>query len=140
MRIFTPTKQTLLLWRLRSMVLLIVVLFITFWFRFVFKYIIYFTAVAVGLILIFDFWYMPRFIRGYSVAVSKNAIIVKSGVFIRHERIMPFPRLVFVSRYSTPLSKMLFTSGIAIHAARAMIFTIELNNRDVAEIMESAGK
>lgn len=137
MKTYHPPKSTLFLWQIRVFITLIIFIAVTSWIWFLTPYFTIIAAVAVLFTAFVSFFYLPRYIKKYRITVDKNALILYSGVFVSHERIMPYPRLVYTERQQTLLSKCFGVSGIILHATRAATVTLELSNKDIAEIMEA---
>ncbi len=137
MKTYHPPKNTLFLWQLRVFIALMLFIAVTSW---IWVLTPYFTVIAAAAVLVaafFVFFYIPKYIREYSITLGENALILKSGVFVHHERIMPYPRLVYTERQQTLLARGFRVSGLILRATRAVTITIEFGNRDVAEILEA---
>lgn len=140
MKTYSPSKNTSVLWQIRTGIMLTALcgagLFISLKFKYVFfaVNILILTLFLGGLGLIF--WYIPTYFKHYELSVGNSALIIKSGVFIRHERIMPEPRLVYTQRYRTPLSHAFGLSGLLLRATRAATFSAELSDCDIDEILK----
>ncbi len=136
MKTYTPPKKIIWVWALRSVVILIVIIFITMWVWFLAPYFGLVAYIAVLLTLAFNVLYLPMYLKHYSITVSNSAIVIKSGVIIRHERIMPIPRMVYAERVQTLFARAFSVSALALKATRAITLTLELDNRDIDSILE----
>lgn len=137
MKIYYPPKNTLFLWQIRLNLLLVLVLLLNLW---IFAFSSVFLGIFIFLFavsLFFTVFYFPKYFKNYSLTLKENALILKSGVFVLRERIMPYPRMVYAERRQTPISKILGVTGLILHATRAATFTVEFGNNDVFEIMEA---
>lgn len=140
MKTYCPPKSTLFLWQIRIVVMLTIVLALVSWVWYVNAYFIIVAAALCALCLAVAFLYLPHYFKHYSLTLCDNAVIIKSGVFVRHERIMPAPRLIYTERYRTPISRALGVSGLVLHATRAATFTAELRDTDIAEILKEMSR
>lgn len=135
MKTYTPPKKILILWHIRSLILLIMLSLITLWVWFLTVYFAIVIGVAVLLMAVLNFIYLPLYLSRYSVTVSSEAIVIKSGVIIHREQIMPIPRMVYVQRLTTPLARAFSVSALSLRATRAMLITLELKKSDIEEII-----
>ncbi len=136
MKTYTPPKRIVWIWALRSVVILIILIFITMWVWFLTPYFAAVVYIAVLLALVFNVLYLPMYLKHYSITVSNSAIVIKSGVFIRHERIMPIPRMVYAERVQTLFARAFSVSALALKATRAITLTLELDSKDIDSILE----
>ena len=136
MKTYRPPKNTLFLWQTRIVVMLTIIIAAFSWVWFLTPYFLIIVATALFVFLFFALFYLPRYFKNYSLNVCDNALIIKSGVFVLHERIMPNPRLIYTERYCTPLSRIFSVSGLVLHATRAATFTAELRDSDITEILK----
>lgn len=136
MKTFSPPKSTLFVWQIRIVIMLTTVLALVSWIWYI---PMYFLIIAIAFLIFciaIAFLYLQSYFKSYSLTICENAIIIKSGVFIRRERIMPTPRLIYTERYRTPVSRALGLSGLVLHATRAATFTVELSDTDISEILK----
>lgn len=136
MKKYTPPKRVLFLWQLRSAVLLGLLSLLTIWVWFLTVYFSIVIGIAIVIAVLFNFVYLPVFLKSYLVTVDKNAVTITRGVFIKRESVMPQPRLVYAEHITTPLARAFSVSAVAFRAARAATITIELEKADVNEILE----
>ncbi len=140
MKTYHPPKSTLFLWQIRIVVMLTTLLALVSWVWFLTAYFLLIAAFLALLCLAFVFLYLPQYFKNYSLTLSDNAIIIKSGVFVHHERIMPAPRLIYTERYRTPIATAFGVSGLVLHATRAVTFTAELSDFDTSEILKEMSR
>ena len=136
MKTYHPPKSTIFLWQMRFVVMLTVLLALVSWIWYINSYFIIFAIVLSILCVTVTFLYLPLYFKRYSLTLCDNAVIIKSGVFVRHERIMPSPRLIYTERYRTPVSRAFGVSGLVLRATRAATFTAELSDADITEILK----
>lgn len=136
MKVYKPNKRILIMWHLRTCLVLLAVSLLTLWVWFLTVYFSIVIGAAIFLAVVFNFVYLPLFFKSYSLTVDENAIIIKRGVIIKRESIMPQPRLVYAEQITTPLARMFSVSAIAFRATRAVTVTAELDKSDIAEILE----
>lgn len=136
MKTYHPPKSTIFLWQMRFVVMLTVLLALVSWIWYINSYFIIFAIVLSILCVTVTFLYLPLYFKRYSLTICDNAVIIKSGVFVRHERIMPSPRLIYTERYRTPVSRAFGVSGLVLRATRAATFTAELSDADITEILK----
>ncbi len=136
MKTYHPPKSTIFLWQMRFVVMLTALLALVSWIWYINSYFIIFAIVLSILCVTVTFLYLPLYFKQYSLTICDNAVIIKSGVFVRHERIMPTPRLIYTERYRTPVSRAFGVSGLVLRATRAATFTAELSDADITEILK----
>ena len=131
-------KHTLRLWQLRvgivSMLILLTILrlfFITIWSLLP-------TVIIASLSIIVIFWYLPLFFSRYRIIYDNNSIEIQKGVFFKAIIIMPYPRLVYVSAFSSPFARYLGVSGAVLKAARGFIIIPEIEKDDIKELIKIA--
>lgn len=140
MKEYIPPKKTLHIVQIRVFIALALLVAITSWVWFLTPYISVAIAVALVIAVVLNFIYLPIYFKNYSLSVNENAIIIKSGVLLRHERIIPFPRLVFAERQKTILARAFGVSSLILRAARAVSFTAEFSDKDIEEILGAVSK
>ncbi len=137
MNTFKPDKSTVFLWQIRILLITALLSIIVASAKFFMSFFAYISVAIVLLGVIIAFLYIPKYFERYSITVGENALIIKSGIFLKHERIMPNPRLIYIERYFTPLSKLFGICGLILHATRAGTITAEMKNADIDRIMEA---
>lgn len=136
MKIYNTPKSTLKLWQTRLFLVFAALCLLTGWVWFL---TLYFSIVIISAFIItvfFNYIYLPLFFKNYSVEVGRQAIIIKSGIFIKHSRIMPFPRLLYAEHIITPIARMFSVSALLLHATRVSVFVFELDKSHIKEILE----
>ena len=82
------------------------------------------------------FWYFPQLRKSYRVTLSEKAVVLTRGVIFRQEYLLPCPRLIYVERFSTPLSALLGLQGLRLRAARGRLTISCLSREDAADFLE----
>lgn len=139
MKAYFPSKRTKLLWQIRVTAVGVVLIGITCFIR---PLRLYFWAVAAVVLLSTAsvLAYLPFFLKNFKLSLCENALIIESGVLIRHERVMPYPRMLYTEQRKTPLAGRLGVSSLVFRATKAAIFTPEFQDTDVCEILEALRK
>lgn len=133
-------EKTLFLWQIRIGVLgaipisaLFILSAVSLWFLIP-------AGVLTVLILMFLFWYLPRYFNSYEILFPKGAIIINRGVFIKTSHIMPFSRLVYAQSFSTPLAKAMGLAAVSLKAARSSVIIPEFSVNDVNYVIDYLAK
>ena len=79
--------------------------------------------------------YLRFYFKKYCITVDKGAIIIKSGVIIRTERVLPTPRLIFAESFTTPFSRFLGLSLLSLRAIKVNLITAELTSAEIKSIL-----
>lgn len=136
MKTYHPPKSTLFIWQIRVVVMLTLFLALLSWVWFLTSYFLLIAAFLTAICIMLALLYLPKYFKNYSLSMTNNAIVIKSGVIVQHERVMPTPRLIYTERYRTPLARAFGVSGLILHATRAATFTAELSDADITEILK----
>ncbi len=137
MTTYKPPKKTKTLWALRSLCFMVILCILSAWFMFLsVKIVLAVLATIAAVLILFNTIYMRAYIENYSVSVGQNAVIIKSGVFIKKERIMPQKRLIYTERITSPIAYLFSLSALTLRAARTMTLTIELDKEDIERIIK----
>ena len=133
-------EKTLFLWQIRIGVLgaiptaaLLILSSVSLWFLIP-------AGVLTVFILLFLFWYLPRYFDSYEILFPKGAIIINRGVFIKTSHIMPFSRLVYAQSFSTPLAKVMGLAAVSLKAARSRVIIPEFSLNDVNYFIDYLAK
>ena len=133
-------EKTLFLWQIRIGVLgaiptaaLFILSAVSLWFLIP-------AGVLTVFILLFLFWYLPRYFDSYEILFPKGAIIINRGVFIKTSHIMPFSRLVYAQSFSTPLAKVMGLAAVSLKAARSRVIIPEFSLNDVNYFIDYLAK
>lgn len=136
MKTYNTPKSTLKLWQTRLFLAFAALCLLTGWVWFLTLYFSIVIIAAFIFTIFLNYIYLPLFFKNYSVEVGRQAIIIKSGIFIKHSRIMTFPRLLYSEHIITPLARMFGVSAMLLRATRATVFVFELDKRHIKEILE----
>ncbi len=129
-------KATLLLWQIRTAVINIIVLAICLYFRTGTIWPLRLYGVFTVFCLLFIFFYLPRYIKGYKIRLVSDSVIIESGVIVKSTHIMPYSRLIYTQSFTSPLAKKFGLTAISLKAARSLIFVPELEKKDAEHIMK----
>ncbi len=135
MKEYSVPKSTLKLWQARIFLVFAALCLLTGWVWFLTLYFSIVIISAFALTAFFSYVYLPLFFKSYRVEVGQQAIIIKSGIVIKHSRIMTFPRLLYAEHIITPLARAFGVSALLLRATRASVFVFELNKSDIKEIL-----
>lgn len=132
MTVYHLSKKALTVWRIRifSVFMLIWVLFAFLFGTSYALFILSFLLLTATLLAVFG--YLPLYHKNYSVELHEHAAVIKKGVWIRHEFLMPYGGMIYAERVETPLSKMYGLFGVKLHAAKRGL-SVSLLERDKAE-------
>ena len=95
-------------------------------------------VVILSLSAIYMFWYLPLYFKNYKIYYSQDSFEIHRGVFFKAILIMPYPRLIYVSAYSSPISRHMGLSGAVLKAARGLIIIPEIEKKDIDMLMKIA--
>ena len=84
------------------------------------------------------FWYVPLFIKNYNISIKNDAFVINTGVFLKTTYIMPYPRMIYVSSFSSPIARRLGICAVVMRAARGFILVPEIKIKDVEMISKKA--
>lgn len=136
MKTYFSGKKTLFLWYFRISVFYISAFAAVAKVSFLNRYywaIIALLAVAAALSLL----YARQYLKGFSITLGEGAVTVVSGVFIKNEKIMPFPKHIYTVKYKTPIAAKMGVSALVLKAARVAVLVPELNEADAEEIIRA---
>lgn len=136
MHTYTPADNALTLWRC-WLLLICLPLFILSGFLWIFL------PAAGGGLLAFAlaagalawFWYLPRLKKSYRITLSAGAVTLTRGVLFRRQYLLPCPRLIYVEKFSTPLSLLLGMRGLRLRAARGRLTVPALSEKDIEDFL-----
>ena len=133
-------EKTLFLWQIRLGVLGFIPTAALFILSSVSLWLLIPAGVLTVFILLFLFWYLPRYFNSYEILFPKGAIIINRGVFIKTSHIMPFSRLVYAQSFSTPLAKAMGLAAVSLKAARSRVIIPEFCVKDVNYFIDYLAK
>ncbi len=129
-------KRTTLLWQLRFILLTFALVVLCLYFSKFFIYLKIAAMVLGGLGLIITFLYLPFFFKTYKITLIDDAVIVKFGIFIKIEHIMPYKRMIYAQSIATPLARAFGIAAVRLKAARSYLLVAEIENESVQSIMD----
>ena len=130
-------KETLLLWQIRvTVIFLLLITVLSVFFSFT-AWILIPIGAFILLCLFTALFYLPLYFKNYRLTVTKNAIVINSGVFLHFTHIMPYPRLIFANSFSSPLSSAFGLSGVILRAARGIIIIPEIKKELALQIINA---
>lgn len=133
-------KRTALLWQIRIGLTGLILIIALCAFSFLTHWLLLAAAVLAVLLVLFLFWYLPRYFKSYDISFPRGAIVINRGVFIKTTHIMPFSRLVYAQSYATPLARAMGLAALSLKAARSAIIVPELNAADVDYFIDFLSK
>ena len=132
----TLPKKTTYLWMVRIVVITFILIAVCLYFSQLFDF-LKIVAVSIGILgLILTFVYLPFFFKSYRIILSNDAVIVKFGIFIKVEHIMPYKRMIYAQSYATPLARILGVAAVRLKAARSYLFVAETEIESVQAIID----
>ena len=91
---------------------------------------------ATALYLLFLLWYPPRYLRCRHLRVAKHCLTAITGVFWRRTSCLPLASVRRVTRFSTPLSRLLRCRCLSLHYPGGRLLMAALPG-DTAVILEA---
>lgn len=132
----TLPKKTTYLWMVRIVIITFILVAACLYFSQLFSF-LKIVAVIIGILgLILTFVYLPFFFKSYRIILSNDAVIVKFGIFIKVEHIMPYKRMIYAQSYATPLARILGVAAVRLKAARSYLFVAETEIESVQAIID----
>lgn len=135
MKTYALPKKTLWLWRIRAVIVALLMIAICFFLPLPFDIMVILCCIIVFFFCGAYFWYLPKFISSCRVTVLKGSIIIKRGVIVENTHILPFSRLIHTLTVQTPLSKLFSLNMVLLKAARFRIFVPELSSADAQSLI-----
>ena len=117
----TLPKKTTWLWILRILLVTFILVALCLYFTSLFSF-LKIVAIVIGVLgLITSFIYLPFFFKTYKIILSNDAVIVKFGIFIKAEHIMPYKRMIYAQSFESPLARVLGVAAVRLMAARSYL-------------------
>ncbi len=136
---FKAPKRTRLLWQCRAAILFLLLIAAIAGFYPLSRWVLIGAAAVATVGLVVIFWYLPCFFKSCQVEITDESIVISHGVIIKVTSIMPYPRLVYMKMFTTPLSSLFGLRGVTLKAARGIMIIPEMKRSD-AEMLVSGGK
>ena len=135
---FSVPKKTKILWQLRFAAVVMILCAAVASFSPLSKW-LWLPCGIIGLLgILLIFVYLPAYFANCRITVGDDAVMVTRGVFIRTTHIMPYPRMIYVSSFSSPIARRLGICAVVMRAARGFILVPEIKIKDVEMISKKA--
>ena len=132
----TLPKKTTWLWFVRMILITFMLVALCLYVASLFS-ILKIAAIVIGILgLILAFVYLPFFFKTYKIIISNDAVIVKYGILIKVEHIMPYKRMIYAQRFETPLARILGVAAIRLKAARSHLLVAEIEKDSAIAITD----
>ncbi len=136
MKVNTLPKKTILLWQVRLVITTFVLAALCFYFSELLTYLKIAAVVIAVLGLLVTFIYLPFFFKSYKIILTNDAVIVKYGILIKIDHIMPYKRMIYAQSLQTPLARIFGVAAVRLKAARSYLFVAEIENESVQSIID----
>ncbi len=132
----TLPKKTTWLWFIRIIVITFILVALCLYFTPLFAP-LKIAAIVIGILgLIVAFVYLPFFFKTYKIILSNDAVIVKYGILIKVEHIMPYKRMIYAQSFETPLARILGVAAVRLKAARSYLLVAEIEKESARAIID----
>ncbi len=132
----TLPKKSVWLWMVRIVVITFMLVAGCYYFAPLFSP-LKIAAIVIGILgLIIAFGYLPLLFKTYKIILSNDAVIVKFGVFIKVEHIMPYKRMIYAQSFETPLARLLGVAAVRLKAARSYLLVAEVEKESARAIID----
>ena len=132
----TLPKKTTLLWQVRIIIITFVLVAACLYFEPLFSF-LKIAAIVIGIIgIILAFLYLPFFFKSYKIILSNDAVIVKFGIIVKIEHIMPYKRMIYAQSFETPLARIFGIAAVRLKAARSYLFVAEIEKEAAQTIID----
>ncbi len=95
---------------------------------------------SVGIFALFWAWYIPRFVRSHEVTLGEDAIIVKVGVFIKRQHIIPDKRCVYCRKISGPITRAFGVASIQIKTIHGIVTIFGIDEKQADFLILRGGR
>ena len=136
MKEYTLPKKTTFLWQIRIILLTFALAALCLYFSGIFSFlsVAAFALIIAGVLIAFV--YIPLFFNSYKIILSNDAVIVKYGVIIKNDHIMPYKRMIYAQSYQTPVARLLGVAAVRLKAARSYLSVAEIDKKSVQAIID----
>lgn len=132
----TLPKKTTLLWQVRIIIITFILVAACLYFEPLFSF-LKIAAIIIGIIgIILAFLYSPFFFKSYKIILSNDAVIVKFGIIVKIEHIMPYKRMIYAQSFETPLARIFGIAAVRLKAARSYLFVAEIEKEAAQTIID----
>ena len=132
----TLPKKTTWLWFVRVIFITFIVSVLCLYFAPLFSLLKIAAIVIAVLGVILAFVYLPFFFKTYKIILSNDAVIVKYGILIKVEHIMPYKRMIYAQSFETPLARILGVAAVRLKAARSYLLVAEIEKESAQSIID----
>ena len=136
MKTYALPRKTLLLWRIRAVIITLFMLFVCAYLPLPRDITLIISTVIIFAFFTAIFWYLPKFIKSCRITVTNDSVIIKRGVIVENTHILPFTRLIHTLTVQTPIAKLMSLNTVLLKAARFRIFIPELSQNDAETLVE----
>lgn len=81
-------------------------------------------------------FYIPRYFSAFFISVNQSGIVLKKGVFIKREYILPYVRFVYAQSFQTPLGFLFGLKGIVFAATGKKVIMDEICQKNAEDIID----
>ncbi len=132
----TLPKKTILLWQFRIIIITFILVAACLYFEPLFSF-LKIAAIVIGILgVILAFLYLPFFFKSYKIILSNDAVIVKYGIIIKVEHIMPYKRMIYAQSFETPLARIFGITAVRLKAARSYLLVAEIEKESAQSIID----
>lgn len=132
---FTLPKKTRTLLQIRAVIITAFVCVVPAYLGVVLSPYAYIAAAVLIVLCVFTvLFYIPRFVKGASLSVTKEGVVVKYGLFYKFEQIMPVLRLVFVETHQTPVARIMGLCAVSFLGVKARVTFPEIDKKDAERL------
>lgn len=80
--------------------------------------------------------YTAFYCKSVRILVFRDVIVIKKGILIRREHVLPFKKQVYTLSVQTPLAKLLRLKAISFKAVRKTVFLPELDVGEAQRLLK----
>lgn len=132
----TLPRRTTWLWFVRVILITFIFSMLCLYFEPLFS-LLKIAAIVIAILgVILAFVYLPLFFKTYKIILSNDAVIVKYGILIKVEHIMPYKRMIYAQSFETPLARILGVTAVRLKAARSYLLVAEIEKESAQAIID----
>lgn len=132
----TLPKKTTILWQIRVIVVTFILASLCLYFVPFFSFLKVAAIVIAVLGVLIAFLYLPFFFKTYKIILSNDAVIVKFGIIIKLEHIMPYKRMIYAQSFETPMARIMGVTAVRLKAARSYLLVAEIEKESAQSIID----
>ena len=132
----TLPKKTTILWQIRVIVIAFILASLCLYFVPFFSFLKVAAIVIAVLGVLIAFLYLPFFFKTYKIILSNDAVIVKFGIIIKLEHIMPYKRMIYAQSFETPMARIMGVTAVRLKAARSYLLVAEIEKESAQSIID----